>query len=483
MAADRPKVEMMDTGSAEYSSVEEITVVDRRRQRWIPPLLIAIVAVLVGWSLAFGSDDEQAVPEQPNVSQVGDDVGPSSVADALERLDAVQAAQSMPRSLVVAELFAANPSGAGLRDLFEVVGGLEGLALASSVGPFDLVRFDPFDHNRLLASARLSYGEAQNQLTNEIWTVSDEGVDQSLWNSTVSHDFAHFNADGTMTMWVHGGGDGFAPRTATILSATGAPSTPTDPIYASRFTVDSGTVFALTGNGDYYTNEPGYVDLIAATGIDTIVLADGSRFEWIDNPTPGLLIAYSSSPQGLTAVWDAVSLQALPTHPLSGRPYRRVAFSADQQVAVAVTAEGALEIIDPVTGRFGGTFGEVDIEGVDQPITLNHDGTVAVTVERSGLVRIWWVGDDTPVASANASATQPRWVAEESAPMSASAVAADATRIALRMRARIDVPTHWDIVDSDVESWIQRACDLAGRTLSDSEARALGLSGRRTCVG
>ena len=488
MEIDRPEVEIIGDSTTGADSPEPAEQVVARDRSWIPLAILAlVVAALIG--LLSLSDDEiqQASPEPDTTPEEGrGGVGPERPddSDSSERLDAARVAQSVPGPLLAAELYWADPTADGLRALFEAIGGFEGLEVATAEGAFDFVRFDPLNPDMLLASNRRSYGDAANQDRNEAWIVDGEDVEQRLWRPSVSHDFVHFNADGTMTMWTHGGGDGFAARTATILAEGAEVGPPTEPIYASRFAVAGRTVFALTGNGDYYTNEIGYVDLVAARDDETVVLADGSEFEWIDNPTPELLVAYPSSPDGLTAVWNAASLEPLTTHPLAGRSYRRVAVSGDERVALGVTPDGVLEIVDLGTGRTTGTFGEVSIDGVDDAVTLNHDGTVAVTVERSGRVSIWWVGDDRPVAVAGASAWQPRWVSAAYGPMTASAVADDGSRVALLFAARGQTEVSWVIVDTAIESWLQRACDLGARSLRDSEVSALGLGERdHVCVG
>ncbi|MGI9616747.1 MAG: hypothetical protein ACR2QO_27785 [Acidimicrobiales bacterium] len=488
MEIDRSEVEIIGDSTVGAESPEPVEQPVARDRSWLPLAVLAlVVAALVGLLTLSDGETQQASPEPDSFS--GEDTGGggperSEASDRAGRLDAARAAQSVLGPLRAAELYAADPTADGLRALFEAVGGFEGLEVATAEGAFDLVRFDPLNPDMLLASNRRSYGDAANQDRNEAWLVDGEDVEQRLWRPSVSHDFVHFNVDGTMTMWTHGGGDGFAARTATILVEGAEVAPTTEPIYASRFAVAGRTVFALTGNGNYYTNEVEYVDLIAARDDETVVLADGSEFEWIDNPTPELLVAYPNSPDGSTAVWDAASLEPLTSHPLAGRNYQRVAVSGDERVALGVTPAGVLEIVDLETGRTADTFGQVDIEGVDDAITLDHDGTVAVTVERSGQVSIWWVGNDEPIAVAGASAWQPRWVSAAYGPMTASSVAEDASRVVLLFAARGQTEVSWVIVDTAIESWLRRACDLAAPSLRDSEVSALGLGERNhVCIG
>lgn len=384
--------------------------------------------------------------------------------------------------LDAAARFVAAPDRDRLHALFEAVGGFEGLRSASAVGAFDVVTFDPAQPDVLLASKRLSYGPAQNQLVNQRWRIDPSAhVEQTLWASAVEHDFVHFNIDGTVTMWVHGGGDGFAPRRAVVLDGVdGEEILTTTPLYASRFTATSDAVFALTGNGVYGTTQSGYADLVADRGDGPIVLADGASFSWIDNPTPDILVAYPADPEGVTAVWDAATWEPLPSHPLANHAYRRVGVSGDRRTAVAASTEGPLEIIDLTTGRVRGRFGHLDVTGVGKPITLDHDGTVAITTQRSGLVQIWWVGDDDPVATVDADAAQPRWISPEYAPRSTSVVSPDGSRLALRVGARPGVRTRWDVVETDVTKWIARACRLAEGSPEPATSRMLRLH-RRAC--
>jgi len=285
----------------------------------------------------------------------------------------------------------------------------------------------------------------------------------------------HFNVDGTATAWVHGGGEGFAPRTAQLMTNDFSTLRLTSPMYASRFTADNGFVFALTGNGDYYTNEAGYVDLIADDGTSRTVLTSASAFAWIDNPAAGILVAYPRLETDRTRVWDTSTLEPIEGHPLSNRSYQRVAVSTDGTTAMGATFDGEAEVIDLSTGEVVRRFGNLDVRGVDQPLTLSRDGSIAITIERSGLVTMWWVPSGTPIATISGDAAQPRWLSEEYAAQSTSVAAAEASRIALRIGARPESGVRWSIVDTDLDSWVQQACALAARPLTPTERSAVGL--------
>lgn len=457
--------------------VEEThSLVTVRPRRMAMVFIVAVLLVgLIGSYVIV-----RAGPDREPTAARDEELG--SESSAAGRVD--ERLAGIPGPLLAGELFVAAPNRDRLRDVFESIGGFDGLRFSTAEGAFDTVGFDPLDPDRLLASRRLSYGPAENQLVNEMWWLdSSNEAEQMLWAPEVAHDFSHFNADGTITMWVHGGGTGFAPRIAIVLDGTSSETIlTTEPMFASRFAATSHAVFALTGTGVYGTTQSGYVDLIADAGERPVVLADGELFGWIDTPTPNILVGYPAAAGGTTAVWDTATLQPITNHVLAGRRLVRLAVSGDRRTAVGATPEGSLQVIDLETGVVRSTFGHVDIAGVDQPIALDADGTVAITVERSGLVQIWWVGDDRPVASIEADAAQPRWISQEYAPQSTSIVAAGAERMALRRPALPGIPTRWDFVETSVDVWIERACQLAGRPLDDEEAAALGLlPDRRAC--
>lgn len=442
------------------------------RRRGLPPLSLLVPLVLIiglgaGWSLwRDGSVDGGDRPEP-------DAAGAERNDSDLGSVDGV--VTSAPAPLVAAERYMADPGAATLRALVDAIGGVDAVVVGEAEGAFDLVRFDPLDPNRLIASLRSSYGEAQNQGSNEIWQIGSEGLTQMPLAAETPHDFAHFNRDGTITMWVHSDVDiGFAPRNAMVMDRERSVRTTTQPLYASRFAVTGDKVFALTGDGDYYSRSDSYEQLIV-DGDSRRVLGSGEAYEWIDNPIPDLLVAYTRDPKGTTAVWNTSTLERLPDHPLAGRPYKRVAVSGDRRTAVGVTFEGLMEQIDLGTGRTLSVFGSLDPEGIDRPITLNNDGTIAVTVDRSGRVDVWWVGDDTPISSVDADAAQPRWVSAKYGASSASSVATLAERIAFRSAALPQTPVKWLIVDIQVDSWISHACDMAGRALTANERTMLGL--------
>ncbi len=448
-----------------------------QRGRSPAPLVVAMLAIAialtVGWLQASDESGSSPLPSEPDRAE---QAAANPAADSSSDTDLVTSSTpEIPLPLAAAEAFVTHPNARTLRNLIDAIGGLEAITLGEAEGAFDLVRFDPLDHNRLLASARSSYGDAQNQGTNEQWLIDQDGIAQTLWAPDTVHDFVHFNVDGTITMWVPtDDATGYAPRSAVLLDNDGTSISSTRSVHASRFTATAGSIFALTGNGDYYSINQTY-ELLIADGLGRQLLDSGETYEWIDNPIPELLVAYPRDANGSTTVWDPRTMERLDEHPIAGRSYQRVAVSSDGERAVGITFDGQLEPIDLLTGETTHPFGSVVATGIDQPITLNRDGTIAITVERSGLVAVWWVGDSTPIATVQADAAQPRWVSEQFGARSASAVAIDGSRVALRRPARPQIPVSWLVVDTSVDGWIQHACDLAGRPLSKQEREALGL--------
>ncbi|MGI9644526.1 MAG: hypothetical protein ACR2O6_04370 [Ilumatobacteraceae bacterium] len=366
-----------------------------------------------------------------------------------------------PTAGPAADCYAAEPNAADLRIVFGSIGGFDGLVVGEASGAFDLVTFDPLDHSRLLAAHRAGYGRAENQEVNEEWRVAGGEVVQDVWDASTPHDFVHHNADGTTTMWAHSGDEvGFAPRNAVVLDRDGAVVTATSAaMYADRFAVDGGTVFALTGDPRYFApRDPEYLELLADDGVAQTRLASGAGFAWLDVPAPGILVAYPANADGVTAVWDTATLAPLANHPLAGRAHRRVAVAADGRTALGVRFDGRLEAVELATGRASPPFGALDVTEIDSPIALSPDGSVALTVDRSGTVSVWFVGDDVPIATYRASTGLPRWLpTSRSAARLTSVLAPDASRLALRIDARPGVGLTWVLVDTELDSWLDRA--------------------------
>src|SRR6478672_486602 len=219
----------------------------------------AVVAVFAWLVISVSTD---ATPDRPPAISAPTSPAVLGGQVASSRLDAVKTAQSIPAPLLAAELYNAQPSAGTLKSLLQAIGGLEGATIATASGAFDVVTFDPRNSGRLLAEHRSSYGTAQNQATNEVWTVSGDAVHQDPWKPSAAYDFAHFNSDGTVTMWVRSGDElGFAPRVAEVLRNETTLVMKSRPMYASRFVEAGSKVFALTGDGDYYSNRTTYVDL------------------------------------------------------------------------------------------------------------------------------------------------------------------------------------------------------------------------------
>ncbi len=220
------------------------------------------------------------------------------------------------------------------------------------------------------------------------------------------------------------------------------------------------TRFALPGAGLDLPANGRYEWFVAQRGDRTVILTVGDTWSWVDSPLAGVVIAYPVNREGATAVWDATSLERVDEHPFAGRPYQRLAVSPNLQAAVAITTTGALASVDPRTGAVTKTFGSVNPTVTGQAITLDQTGNVAITVDRDGTVSIWWVGDDRPLAV----------LRPGPAPTAAPAVHPAARRIAVRHRAS------WQIIDTELESWVERACELAGRRLTRDERNHLDLA-------
>ena len=185
------------------------------------------------------------------------------------------------------------------------------------------------------------------------------------------------------------------------------------------------------------------------------------------------------------------SAEEIVDHPLADRPYVAADVSGDGTSAVGMTLDGEFEVLalpeGVVTDRFG--YAAPRAASVPQPITLDETGRIAVSVGRLGTVSMWWVGDDEPLLSlagdGGPARTAPAERALRSATAilpeswalsSASAVEPEARRVALRLRASPGQPTVWRIFDIDIDGWIERACALGDRPLSEEERQTLGLA-------
>lgn len=432
------------------------------------------VVVLTGGDGSGADDLADDLAAEPTSEQA-----PS--ADPLDSSDARRAAllaEQLPAPLLAAELFAAFPSRTTAAALLEAVGGVSALELGLAEGAFDHVTFDPADPDHLLASHRSTYGPADNRDRNEEWFVGAGLVSQELFAPEQPHDVAEFNPDGTITLWESAGDDGnFAARIATVQGGVDRPTSSS--LFASRSVVTSGTIVALTGSEDYYSPERTFEALIADRQGVRIELDGGEPWARIDSPTPGIVVAYPRTDDGATRAWDATTLESADTHALAGRPYAAVAVSGDGRLGVGITLDGELESIDMTDGTVVDRFGFADpraAAGIVRPLTLNEDGTILITVGRIGTVGIWWVGDDEPIVSIAGSAGPARVAPEHRAPRSSSAIEPTGRRVALKMRASPGRPVTWRILDTDMASWVERACDAAGRTLTTDERELLGLN-------
>ncbi len=350
-----------------------------------------------------------------------------------------------------------------LRRHLDEIGGLAATEIGTATGGFDLVTFDPLDPDRLFAAHRDGYGPAENQSVNEIWTITDQGVVQELWNPELAHDYVQFNIDGSATVWVHSGADdGYAARRPHVVAAPGPGTSPVaaaqpPAVYAARSVTVDGTVFALTGASDWYSRDERYRDVVAIRpdGVTRLVSADA--FEWISAATPSIVVAYPASATGSIAVFDATSLEPVDDHPLAGRALRHAAISGDGTRAVGIRFDGKMEHIDLATGEIVDVFGSVEPAAIDRPIELDEVGSIAVTVSRSGDVDVWYVGDDQPIASIEGDIGVTRWLNDRRAARPASVIAPDASRVALRVSATPTRELQWTILETDPAAWVTRA--------------------------
>ena len=468
----RPQVEIVDERAARYAAAAAPS--EKAPVAWglVLLLVVAVAAVMIGLEVADDGEPASA-PEAATLDQAVDDtVGAGADVDSSRSAFAVDGPTA---ALLAAELFVAEPGRATAAALLASIGGFEDLVVGTAIGEFDVVTFDPADPSHLLASRRASYGAAENQAANEEWFVGTEQVTQALFDPVLAHDVAHFTAEGEVAVWVNSGNTGgFASRDVTVRG--GDNSSTLGPIYASRSVIAANTLFALTGSDDYYAAERRFQALIADRHGRQLVLASGAPWSWVDSPAAGLVVAYPADDSAVTRVWDAITLAEQPTHPLAGQAFQRADVSDDGRVAVAVSATGQLVPIDLANRTMAQPFGAVDATGIDSPITLNEDGTVAVTIDFDGTVTLWWVGDGQPLSVLGGDAGPARVVPEHRAPRASSAVEPSARRVAVRQQASAETGrTRWQILDTDIVSWVARACEIAGRSLTERERVALGL--------
>jgi hypothetical protein len=185
-----------------------------------------------------------------------------------------------------------------------------------------------------------------------------------------------------------------------------------------------------------------------------VALADAAGFEWISALSNEILVAFPTDETGRTVVFDVETLERLDDHPLSGRALMQAAMSGDDRTAVGIRFDGQKERIDHENGRTTDLFGSVDPAGIQRPIALDDDGRVAVTIDRRGVVEVWSVGDDEPVAKAQGYIGLPRWLDERRASHVSSVIAPDASRVALRIAATPTTDTRWEIIETNVEAWL-----------------------------
>ncbi len=470
-------VEVIGVSGAGTDGPDRPATPSNRRGRGITILILIVVALVFIQLTNTGSD----TADDPSDRE--DDAASSrSERHSLDRLDALIAAGSLSPELLGAEVYRAEPGPDTLRFLLRSLGGIDGVTVATTEGDFDLVGFHPWNPDRLIASRRSADGPAENQDVNEIWTVTGTGaVLKSLVAPNVEHDFVQYNEFGILSFWSYAGnetgaeGDDVAPRTVTLGPIQFLNERRSDPLHPSRAVIVGDTVFALTGDPDRQSTSRVFQSLIADRGEGQVFLDDGAGWSWVDNPTSGVVVAYPVDSKGTTGVWSTESLERIEDHYLAGRTYRRLTVSDNETTLVGVTFDGTLEVVDIGTDRVTGHFGRLDPEGIVTPITLNNDGTIAITVDHDGTVTIWWVGQTEPIAVIDGDAAPPRLLSDHRAARASSAVASGGVRVAVRNRAEQEVTTTWSIIDTNPARWVELACERAGRPLTAGERVDLGL--------
>ena len=147
-------------------------------------------------------------------------------------------------------------------------------------------------------------------------------------------------------------------------------------------------------------------------------------------------------------------------------------------MAFGIDFGGAIQVIDMNTGDVTATFGHVDVGTARYPLAVDPSGTVLMTAlmtsESTAAIRLWFVPDgeaaiEFHTATARGLKTPLPFTWDQTGGM-----AFDTSRVVLRTQPRPEGIT-WTVIDTSVDSWIERACSAFGRALTTEELAEGGI--------
>lgn len=438
----------------------ELAMLEKNPKRTLSPALaiaagVVVVAAIVGVLVALLDGGE----------------GPLETTDGTRGASLeLRQPDGVPDALFAAEAWSAQPSGENLVALLDAIGGYDALAMGEFDGSFDLVTFDPANPDRLLASFRDPYNDTgENQSDNLVISVAGGVATTELYAEDQEHDSANFERDGSIVVWEAGGGSRPARREATVIGADGSTTGPSRSVFNGSWAADGGSLFTVAPTSAA-PNSP-YAQLILQPATGSNVSLEVEDTEWVNSPEPGVFAAYSDGSAGVR-VFDSTDGTELADHVLAGRLLTRAVVSQDGTRAITTLANGTIEVLDAGSGEVVKTLGQIDVGRVRDPLQLSSDGSIALSVDEAGVVRIWHVDDGDLILEVQGFTAPHRSLTEANSTTRSSVIEPHARRIAV---FTFDDTARWTVVDTDASSWVDRACTLAGRSLSDDERDAAGL--------
>lgn len=448
----------------------EPIMLEKNPRRMLSPAMaiaagVVLVAAIVGVAVALltGDDPLETIDEQP-AEVIPDPDGTAGPPLDLRQPDGV------PDALFAAEAWSVQPSGENLVALLDAIGGYEALGMGEFEGSFDLVTFDSANPDRLLASFRDPYNDSgENQGENVLISVAGGATTAEPYAAERPHDSANFERDGSIVVWEATRGSRPARREATVIGADGASTGHSRSVFNGSWAADGGSLFTVAPTSAA-TNSP-YAQLILQPATGSNVTLEVEDSEWVNSPEPGVFAAYSDGSSGVR-VFDSADGSELAGHVLAGRLLTRAVVSQDGRRAITTLADGTIEVLDTESGDVVNTLGQIDVGRVRDPLQLSADGSIALSVDESGVVRMWHVADGDLILEVQGFVAPHRSLNETNSTTRSSVIESHARRVAVFTFAD---EARWTVVDTDVRSWVDRACTLGGRSLTEDEREAVGL--------